>query len=134
MKDFTLAPQMLTLRGEFYPTGFIFAMLPTEEDARQLERQLRAGDFPEPEILFLSPETVLNQIVPTARHHGDTLPSVGTESATTRRYRDLALQGHCAVMVRSNTRDAAKKILEVIHSAPVSIAEKYRLLVIEDLA
>ena len=38
MKDFHLASRMLTLRGEFYPTGFVFVMLPSEADAAALER------------------------------------------------------------------------------------------------
>ena len=134
MKDFELTSDMLTMRGEFYPTGYTFVMLPTADDAKQLERDLRAAGMQEPDMLYLTPEAVLAQVVPTARTHNSTLPSVGTESATTERYRELALRGHCAVMVRPRTDAEADKAMEVIRQSPCSIAEKYRLLAIEDVA
>ena len=134
MKDFQLMPDMLTLRGEFYPTGYIFLMLPTQDHARQLERQLRAADIQEPDMLFLTPELVLEKVAPTTRHHGEALPSVGTEGATALRYRALAEQGHCAVMVRPDSDADLEKIMAVVRALPFSIAEKYRLLAIEDLA
>ena len=134
MKDFQLVPDMLTLRGEFYPTGYIFLMLPTEADARQLESNLRAADIQEPDMLFLTPACVLEKVAPTTSHHGEAMPSVGTEGATALRYRELAEQGHCAVMIRPDSDRDADTIMAVIRKAPFSIAEKYRLLAIEDLA
>ncbi len=134
MKDFTLTPDMLTLRGEFYPTGYTFVMLPSADDARQLAQALREAGVQEPDLLYLTPEAVLDQVVPTAHKHGSILPSVGTESATTQRYRELALRGHCAVMVRPKSDADTERVMNVIRAAPCSIAEKYRLLAIEDVA
>jgi hypothetical protein len=133
MKDFELTPKMLTLRGEFYPTGYTFVMLPSADDAKKLEQDLRAADVQEPDLLYLTPQAVLSQVAPTTAHHGEALPSVGTESATAHRYRELAAQGHCAVMVRPQSERDADKVMEVIRRSPFSIAEKYRLLAIEDV-
>ena len=134
MKTFELAPEMLTLRGEFYPTGYFFVMLPTADDARKLEQDLKAADVTEPDMLYLTPEAVLEKVAPTTAHHGEAMPSVGTESATALRYRELAQQGHCAVMVRPDASRDADAIMAVIRRSPFSIAEKYRLLAIEDMA
>jgi hypothetical protein len=133
MKDFTLASRMLTLRGEFYPTGFVFVMMPTVDDARAVERGLLAAGFQGDDMLLLKTEDVLEKVVPTAAHHGETFPSVGTESATVLKYRALALKGHCAMMVRAASGDTTEKVMKVVRTVPFSIAEKYRFLVIEDL-
>jgi len=134
MKDFTLASRMLTLRGEFYPTGFVFAMLPTVDDSKVVERGLLQSGFKDDDIMLLTTADILGKIVPTAAHHGDVFPSVGTESATVLKYRALALQGHCAMMVRAASGDTTEKVMQVVRTVPFSMAEKYRFLVIEDLA
>ncbi len=33
MRQFALEPRMLTMRGVFYPTGYMFVMLPRLEEA-----------------------------------------------------------------------------------------------------
>jgi hypothetical protein len=43
--------------------------------------------------LLLTGQVELDQIAPTAQHHGGTMPSVGFESTVVRQYRDLARQG-----------------------------------------
>ncbi len=133
MKDFTLASRMLTLRGEFYPTGFVFVVLPTVDDAKVVERGLLHSGFKEDDIMLLTATDILEKIAPTASHHGEVLPSVGTESATVLKYRTLALQGHCAMMVRASSGDSTERVMQVVRTVPFSMAEKYRFLVIEDL-
>lgn len=133
MKDFTLASRMLTLRGEFYPTGFMFVMVPTIEDARTIERELLKRDIGGEDVLLLTSEVVLEQVVPTAAHHGDTMPSVGFESTVVGKYRDLARKGQCALMIKAGNADHSEKVMQVVRTVPFSIAEKYRFLVIEDL-
>lgn len=134
MKDFALASRMLTLRGEFYPTGFMFVMVPTIDDARSIERDLLAHQIGGDDVLLLTSQVVLDQVVPTAEHHGDTMPSVGFESAVVRQYRDLALQGHCALMIKAGSAAHTEQVMHVVRKVPFSIAEKYRFLVIEDLS
>ncbi len=133
MKDFTLASRMLTLRGEFYPTGFMFVMVPTLEHAQAIERDLQAIQVGGDDVLLLTSEVVLEQVVPTAAHHGDSMPSIGFESAVVRQYRDLALKGHCAVMIKAGSAEHTEQVMEIVRKQPFSIAEKYRFLVIEDL-
>jgi hypothetical protein len=133
MKDFAMASRMLTLRGEFYPTGFVFAMMPSEDDAQVVERGLLSSGFEGEDIMLLKADDVLQKVVPTTAHHGEVFPSVGTESATVLKYRDLALQGHCAMMVRASSGDSTEKVMQSVRTVPFSIAEKYRFLVIEDL-
>lgn len=133
MKDFTLASRMLTLRGEFYPTGFMFVMVPTIDDARTIERELLKIDVGGEDVLMLTSQTVLEQVVPTAAHHGESMPSVGFESAVVRQYRDLALKGHCALMIKAGSAAHTDQVMQVVRKLPFSIAEKYRFLVIEDL-
>ncbi len=134
MKDFTLASRMLTLRGEFYPTGFMFVMVPTLDDARTIERALLARNIGGEDVLLLTSQVVLDQVVPTAAHHGDTMPSVGFESAVVQQYRDLALKGHCALMIKAGSAQHTEEVMQVVRQLPFSIAEKYRFLVIEDLS
>ncbi len=133
MKDFSLASRMLTLRGEFYPTGFMFVMVPTLDDARKIERELLTIHVGGDDVLLLTDQVVLDQVVPTAAHHGDTMPSVGFESAVVRQYRDLALKGHHALMIKAGSADHTEKVMQIVRKFPFSIAEKYRYLVIEDL-
>ncbi len=133
MKDFALASRMLTLRGEFYPTGFLFVMLPTLADASKVERALLARNIGGDDVMLLTPEVILEQVVPTAAHHGETMPSVGAESAIVQKYRALALQGHNALMIRAGSAEHTQQVMEVVRTVPFSIAEKYRFLVIEDL-
>ena len=45
MKPFSLEPNMLTMRGVFYPTGHMFVMFPTEKDAREAEHALEADGY-----------------------------------------------------------------------------------------
>lgn len=133
MKDFALASRMLTLRGEFYPTGFLFVMLPTLEDARKVERALLALNIGGDDVMLATPEVILEKIVPTAAHHSETMPSVGTESAMVEKYRALALGGHCALLIRAGSDAHTQQVMEVVRTVPFSTAEKYRFLVIEDL-
>ena len=133
MKDFALASRMLTMRGEFYPTGFLFVMFPTLDDASKVERALLARNIGGDDVMLLTSKVILEQIVPTATYHGDTVPSVGTESATVMKYRTLALVGHCALMIRAGSTEHSEQVMEVVRTVGFSIAEKYRFLVIEDL-
>lgn len=133
MKDFALMSRMLSMRGEFYPTGFLFIMLATHDDARKVERALLALNIGGDDVMLASPEVILEQIVPTAVHHGEVLPSVGAESAMVEKYRVLALQGHCALLVRAGSAEHTEQVMEVVRTVPFSAAEKYRFLVIEDM-
>lgn len=134
MKTFELSPDMLTLAGVFYPTGYVFAMFPTEGDARRVGAALaRYNRSPKP-VLLLSPQQILEQIVRTVGSADIPLPSAGTEAATVRQYAALAGQGHWAVMAHAPDAEDTEAVMHQVRQAPFSFAEKYRRLVIEDLA
>ncbi|HSV52855.1 MAG TPA: RNA-binding protein [Burkholderiaceae bacterium] len=134
MKPFTLQSRMLTMRGVFYPTGYIFVMLPKVEHAEKIAHDLHASGYEsQEEMMLLTPEQILDNIGRTVRHDDNPLPSVGTEGATVHEYEQLALQGHCAVMIHAPSAEATQRVMDVVHTVPFSIAEKYRRLVIEDM-
>jgi len=132
MKPFALEPNMLTLRGVFYPTGHMFIMFPTEKDAQDAERLLLHSGVRGDAICLLTPKEIHEKIAATA-YRESAMPSPGTEAQTVRHYEQLAQQGHHALLVRAPTARETEHIMEVLQSAKISYAQKYRHLVIEDL-
>ena len=133
MKPFALQARMLTMRGVFYPTGYLFVMLPRLEDAERLDHDLESRGYRGHDVMLVPPDTILEQIGATVRHDMDTLPSIGTEAATVHEYERHARQGEYAVMIHAPTRQDADAVMDVVHTLPFSFATRYRQLVIEDL-
>ncbi len=134
MQPFVLDPGMLTMAGVFYPTGHVFVMFPTEQDARQVGEEIERAGLSEQPVMLLDPRTILEHVVRTVGSTDIPLPSAGTEAATVRQYAALAGQGHWALMVHAPDADETEAVMQVVRTAPFSFAEKYRMLVIEDLA
>lgn len=134
MHTFDLHPDMLTMAGVFYPTGYVFAMFPTEADAKRVAHTLDAVGLSKKALIVLSPRDTLERVVRTVNGADSPLPSVGTEAATVREYALLAGQGHWALMVHAPEAERTQAVMDVVRTAPFSLAEKYRRLVIEDLA
>jgi len=144
MKDFELTPKMLTLGGVFYPTGYAFILFPDLEDAKRVARELELELEVELEVevevevdsdgmMLLTPEAILTQIGKADDRSDVALPSVGTEGATVRKYVDLALEGHYALMIPTPSQEATERIMAVVRQVPFSYAQRYHMLVIEDL-
>ncbi len=133
MKPFVLNPKMLTLQGVFYPTGYVFVLFPDVQDAEQAGRELEAAGFDGQDIMLLSSEIILKEIGKVDGESDVVLPSVGTESATVRKYVDLALEGHCALMVKAPSDKDTKRVMDVVGRLPFSYGQKYHILAIEDL-
>lgn len=133
MKHFELEPHMLTMRGVFYPTGYMVVTLPTEQDARAAERKLEDSGVMGEKVALLTPEVILEKIARTIGDADDPLPSAGTEADTVRRFAELASQGHHALMIHAPHGDETAKIMELLKEFPLSYGQKYRQLVIEDL-
>lgn len=131
MRDFHIESGMTTLRGVFYPTGYMVLMFPTEKDALEAELRLTA-DHHGDGVLLMTPQTILEELAPTAGDE-DAMPSVGTEAATVRHFVDLARQGHYGVMIKSPDGKDTEHVMEVLKGLPISFGQKYRRLVIEDL-
>ena len=133
MKHFELEPAMLTMRGVFYPTGYIVLMFPSEQDARGAEQKLEHDGLPGEKIIFLTPGVIQEKIARTVGSADIPLPSAGSEADTVRRFAELAGQGHHALMIHAPHGDETAHIMQVLQGAPISYAQKYRQLVIEDL-
>mgnify|MGYP005806122233 CR=1 FL=1 len=133
MKPFALEPNMLTVRGVFYPTGHMFVMFPTEKDARDAERALENDGYTGESICFLTPREIQEKIARTVGNADIPLPSAGTEADTVRHFAELAGRGHYALMIHAPTAAQSDRVMNVLKNFPVSYGQKYRHLVIEDL-
>jgi hypothetical protein len=134
MKPFSLAAGMTNIRGVFYPTGHVVLMFPTEEDARHACELLRKDGISEDDLCLASPEEFERQIIGATDEDDDmVLPSVGTESDTAKHFRELAHQGHHALIVHASARLSSDHVLEVLKDTHISYGQRYRFLVIEDL-
>lgn len=133
MKPFQLDSKMLTMGGVFYPTGWIFVMFPTRDDAEKVVHELQLRDYDTTSIMLVTPEDTLGKIVHTVGGTNIPLPSAGTEGATARKFAELAAKGHYALMIEAPGSEEAERYMQVIRKVPFSYAEKYRHLIIEDL-
>ena len=133
MKQFAIESGMLTMRGVFYPTGYIVLMFPTEKDARDAERKLEANGHSGEHICLLTPDEMLHKIGRTVGHDDIELPSPGTEAETVRHFAHLAELGHYALFIHAPSHAETEHIMQVLSGAPISYGQKYRHLVIEDL-
>ena len=133
MKPFSLEPSMLTMRGVFYPTGHMFVMFPTEKDARDAEHALEADGFNGESISLLTPQDIQEHIARTVGSADIPLPSAGTEADTVRQFAELAGKGHHALLIHAPSADESEHVMSLIKGMPISYAQKYRHLVIEDL-
>jgi len=130
LSSFSLDPSMIaTIGGAFYPTGYSMVMFPDEATAVSVGTEL-GERF---EVCLLTPAAIFSQITPTVSNADDPLPSAGTEGATVRAYTKLAKEGHHALLVKTPNEESAERMMEIVRRAPYSIAQRYRMLVIEDL-
>ena len=134
MKPFSLAQGMTNMRGVFYPTGHAVLMFPTAEDAKHACELLRKDGISEDDLCLATPEEFERQITGASDDDADVLlPSVGTESDTARRFRQLAHGGHHALIVHANAGLTSEHVMEVLKETHISYGQRYRFLVIEDL-
>lgn len=133
LTHFEIDSSMLTMAGVFYPTGHLFAMFPTQEDAERVAGALPGSKRDKPTLL-LSPSDVMEKIVRTVGSADIPLPSVGTEASTIRVYADLAGKGHWALMVYAPDADETEAAMRAVRAAPFACAIKYRKLVIEEMS
>lgn len=133
MRPFTLTRAMLSLGGQFYPTGHILAMFPTEEAARQAAKALARAGCHDDDILWITPQSFLEQVVGQVGDEEPAFPSPGTEGATTHHFAELAAQGHYGIMINSPDAKCNERVMATLHEHHPSFAQKYRWLVIEDV-
>ena len=133
MKHFELESSMLTMGGVFYPTGYMVVMLPGEQDARSAESKLVEGGISGEKVALLAPAVIQEKIARTVGAADIPLPSAGTEADTVRKFAEFASQGHYALMIHAPHAEESDRVMELLKGCPISYAQKYRHLVIEDL-
>ena len=132
MRPFRLDPDMTTMRGTFYPTGWMVLMFPGEQQARDAAALLARAGVAEEALMMFTPADVRRQLLGAA---GDDkiMPSAGTEGDTVRRFAELAAQGHHGLMVQVPHQEDADRVTGLLKDAPISYGQRYRKLVIEDV-
>ncbi|WBY01768.1 hypothetical protein PE066_20335 [Ramlibacter tataouinensis] len=136
MKYFELTPELLNIRGQFYPVNQIIALFPGEDAARSAGRTLVEAGISEDGLSLITPEVMMRDVVRSVGSADIPLPSPGTEADTVRRFGQLAAQGHWALMIHAPDNATAERVMKTLeeHQQPPSHAQRYRRLVIEDLA
>ncbi|HEY8360453.1 MAG TPA: hypothetical protein VIL30_23605 [Ramlibacter sp.] len=133
MKPFHLDPDMkTTMRGVFYPTGYMVLMFPGEQQARDAGKLLADAGIADDHVALITPDDFRRQIV-GATGDDDMLPSAGTEGDTVRRFTELAGQGHYGVMIHAPSSDESDRVMAALKDCEISYGQKYRRLVIEDI-
>lgn len=133
MKKFELNPDMVTMNGTFYPKGFAFIMFPNAMLAERVAVEMGHTPIIGESVMFLNAATVLRDIGKVEGESDVVLPSVGTEGATVRKYVDLARKGHCALMVKVDSDEDTKRVMQSARRASFSYGQRYHLLAMEDL-
>jgi hypothetical protein len=132
MKPFRLESSMKTMRGVFYPTGWMVLMFPGEQQARDAARLLEDSGVDGDAVLLLTPEDFRRDII-GATGDDDLLPSAGTEGDTVRKFSALAREGHHGLMIHAPSHEDGDRVMEVLRDCKISYGQKYRMLVIEDV-
>ncbi|TFZ07185.1 RNA-binding protein [Ramlibacter henchirensis] len=132
MHAFHLERKMMSMLGDFYPTGNLFIMLPSEEHARRAESLLVHDGYDCNDVSFMTPQDVL-EVAHMFDNRDLALPSVGTEEDTCRHFAELAREGHHALLVPVKNHAAVERVMKVLGDVGISRAVHYRHFVIEDL-
>jgi hypothetical protein len=134
MKHFSLSAGMTNVRGVFYPTGHMVLMFPTQEDAEHAADLLQKDGVSEDDLTVATPQEFEAQIMGATDEDDDVmLPSVGTEAETAQHFRQLAHDGHHALLVHASAKLTSEHVLELLKDTHISFGQRYRFLVIEDL-
>ena len=82
MRPFHLEPGMKTLRGVFYPTGWMVLMLPGEQQALEAARLLEQNGINGDALMLMTPQDARREL---AAGDDNMLPSAGSEGDTVRK-------------------------------------------------
>jgi hypothetical protein len=134
MKPFHLQPAMLSLGGVFYPTGYMFLMFPSAQDAQRAADMLVADGYDGESVSLLTPQLIQDQLGRLAGDPASAPAPLEAESNTVLRFVDLARQGHHALMIHAPTPHETEHILHVLKDARISHGQKYRRLAIDEVA
>jgi hypothetical protein len=132
MRAFHIDASMKTLRGVFYPTGWMVLMLPGEQAARDAARALEQAGIAGDAMMIMTPAEAQRELA-GAKGDDNILPSAGSEGDTVRRITELAAQGHHALMVHAPHHADSERVMAALKDAPIAYGQRYRSLVIEDI-
>jgi hypothetical protein len=133
MKTFSLERNMMSLLGDFYPTGHLFLMFPNEELARHAETLLVRDGYDCGAVSLLTPQDIQEKVAHCFEGRDLKLPSVGMEEDTVRHFCELAAKGHYGMLVPARNDKACDRVMSVLKDAGISCAVRYRHLIIEEL-
>ncbi len=131
MTPFSLDSSMTSMGGVFYPTGHVFALVPSDDVVHAAAQALHALGY-EGAVRHATPAVILSDIVPTMGVPEEQLPSVGMEGEIVRRIGELAATGHHGLLVNLG-KDDAQAVADVLNAYGAAAAFHYRELVIEEL-
>ncbi|MET1116443.1 MAG: hypothetical protein ABWY08_16040 [Comamonas sp.] len=131
MTPFSLDSSMTSMGGVFYPTGHVFALVPSDDVAHAAAEALHALGYAGA-VRHATPDAILADIVPTLGVEEDELSAVGPEGEIVQRIGALAQQGQHGLLVALG-RNAAHEVAEVLNAYGATAAFHYRELVIEEL-
>ncbi len=127
-------PDMSSMQGIFYPTGYAFVMFPDADSARRAAQELESAGFAGQDVMFLTPHVIFRDVGKITDEDSTVeLPSVGTEGATVNKYIHLARQGHHALMVKAPSDSDTQRLMDVARKMSFSYGQKYHMLAMEDL-
>ena len=132
MRPFQLGSDMRTMRGTFYPTGWMVLLFPGEQQARDAARQLARAGVGEDRMMLMTPQDFQREIAGSAGDDG-LLPSAGTEGDTVRKMAGLVAQGHHGLFVHAPDQEHSDRVMEILGDTQPSFGQKYRKLIIEDI-
>lgn len=132
MNRVELDRSLFNYRGQFYPTDHVLAMVPDEHSAREAARDIVSKGY-SPDVQVVPPDTLMHDLAATAAEFDEPMPSPGTEAATARHFVDLARQGQWGLLIHCKRSVRDEGLVRLLESHGSSFAERYRLLVIEDL-
>lgn len=129
MTPFSLDSSMTSMGGVFYPTGRVFALVPSDDVAEAAAQALHALGY-DGAVRHAKPEVILSDIVPTLGDAEEALPTV--EGEIVRRMAELAASGHHGLLVDLG-KDDAHEVAEVLNAYGATAAFHYREQVIDEL-
>lgn len=131
MTPFSLDSSMTSMGGIFYPTGHVFALVPSLDVAQAASQALHALGYAGA-VRHATPQDILSEVVPTLGVTQDVLPSVGMEGEIVQRIGELAEDGQHGLLVALG-KDDAREVADVLNAYGATAAFHYRELVIEEL-
>jgi len=119
--------------GDFYPVGYIFAAFPDGSSARKARISLLEAGWSEVDCRYFEPETVRSGSQ-KGLDDSSVFSSIGATLKMVELHRDLAAKGCHFLLIHAPTDEACQHVMTILNQGEVSLAQRYRRLIIETLA